>query len=94
MTRLMPSSIWLRGGFGRIQGLGILGITHERTMEFPALDLELWGNAHRDYHDMVPLRRPAAALRALARRDRPRPLRAARDLAQPAAPVLADQRRR
>ena len=51
-------SIWRRGGFDRIQGLGILGITHDRTMEFPALDLELWGNAHRDYQDMVPLADP------------------------------------
>src|SRR5687767_13883932 len=49
----MPGSIWARGGFDRIQGLGILGITHERTLAFPSLDLELWGNAHRDYQDMV-----------------------------------------
>jgi DNA repair exonuclease SbcCD nuclease subunit len=54
----MSESIWLRGGFDRIQGLAILGITHERTLPFPALDLELWGNAHRDYHDMAPLADP------------------------------------
>lgn len=55
-----PDSIFVRGGFDRIQGLGILGITHDRAVPFPALDLELWGNAHRDYHDMVPLRDPPA----------------------------------
>jgi DNA repair exonuclease SbcCD nuclease subunit len=53
-----PDSIWARGGFDTIQGLAILGMTHERAVPFPALDLELWGNAHRDYHDMVPLRDP------------------------------------
>lgn len=52
------ASIWVRGGFDRIQGLAILGMTHGRAVPFPALDLELWGNAHRDYHDMVPLRDP------------------------------------
>ena len=53
-----PDSIWLRGGFDRIQGLAILGITHDRTLPFTALDLELWGNPHRDYHDMAPLADP------------------------------------
>ena len=51
-------SIWVRGGFDRIQGLAILGLTHDRAVPFAALDLELWGNAHRDYQDMVPLRDP------------------------------------
>jgi DNA repair exonuclease SbcCD nuclease subunit len=51
-------SIWLRGRFEQIGNLAILGITNDRTVAFPALDLLLWGNAHRDYHDMVPLRDP------------------------------------
>jgi DNA repair exonuclease SbcCD nuclease subunit len=51
-------SIWLRGRFDQIGNLAILGITNDRTVAFPALDLLLWGNAHRDYHDMVPLRDP------------------------------------
>jgi DNA repair exonuclease SbcCD nuclease subunit len=51
-------SIWARGGFDRIQGLSLLGITHDRAVPFPALELEIWGNAHRDYHDMVPLADP------------------------------------
>ena len=53
-----PDSIFLRGGFDRIQGLGILGITHDRAVPFPAHDLEIWGNAHRDYHNMAPLADP------------------------------------
>ena len=53
-----PDSIWLRGRFDEIANLAILGITNERAVSFPAYDLEIWGNAHRDYMDMVPLRDP------------------------------------
>jgi len=55
-------SIWIRGRFGEIGNVAILGITNERMIAFPARDLELWGNAHRDYHDMVPLREPPPRL--------------------------------
>jgi DNA repair exonuclease SbcCD nuclease subunit len=55
-----PDSIWLRGRFDEIGNVAILGITNDRTVAFPALDLELWGNAHRNYMDMVPLRDPPA----------------------------------
>ena len=51
-------SIWMRGRFDEIGNLAILGITNERRVVFPSLDLELWGNAHRDYHDMAPLADP------------------------------------
>jgi len=51
-------SIFVRGGFDSIPNLAILGITHERAIAFEAHDLEIWGNAHRDYHDMAPLRDP------------------------------------
>jgi DNA repair exonuclease SbcCD nuclease subunit len=53
-----PDSVWLRGRFDEIGNVAILGITNQRTVAFPALDLEVWGNAHRDYHDMMPLRDP------------------------------------
>ena len=51
-------SIWLRGRFDEIGNLAILGITNDRTIVFPERELEIWGNAHRDYMDMVPLRDP------------------------------------
>ena len=73
--------------------LRIFGITDERVIAFPEFELELWGNAHHDYNDNVPLRDPVPRVEPLADRGRPRPLRAARNLAQPIAPVLADQRR-
>jgi DNA repair exonuclease SbcCD nuclease subunit len=51
-------SVFLRGRFADIADLAILGITHERAVLFAEHQLEIWGNAHRDYHDMVPLRDP------------------------------------
>src|SRR5438874_13312583 len=53
-----PDSIWMRGRFDEIGNVAILGITNERSITFLNLDLEIWGNAHRDYHDMPPLRDP------------------------------------
>jgi DNA repair exonuclease SbcCD nuclease subunit len=53
-----PDSIFVRGGFAAIANLAVLGITHRRRVAFPALGLEIWGNAHRDYQDMAPLADP------------------------------------
>jgi DNA repair exonuclease SbcCD nuclease subunit len=53
-----PDSIWMRGRFDEIGNVAILGITNQRSIAFLHLDLEIWGNAHRDYHDMPPLRDP------------------------------------
>jgi DNA repair exonuclease SbcCD nuclease subunit len=51
-------SVWVRGGYAEISGLRILGITDDGAVRFVEHQLEIWGNAHRDYHDMVPLRDP------------------------------------
>ena len=53
-----PDSIWVRGRFGEIGNVAIFGSTHDRALACPASDLEIWGNAHKDYMDMVPLRDP------------------------------------
>ncbi|HEV8033131.1 MAG TPA: metallophosphoesterase [Stellaceae bacterium] len=65
---VIADSVYARGGFASIPNLSILGMTHAQTVPFAAHDLELWGNAHRDYHDMVPLRDPPprAARRQIA----------------------------
>jgi DNA repair exonuclease SbcCD nuclease subunit len=55
---VMAGSVYARGGFAAIPNLSILGMTHDRAVSFPALELEIWGNAHRDYCDMMPLRDP------------------------------------
>ena len=36
----------------------VLGVTDEAVVSFPELALEIWGNAHRDYGDSVPLAQP------------------------------------
>ena len=52
----LPGSVFVRGGFAQIPNVHILGVTHEQAVSFPAHDLEVWGHAHRDYFDMLPLR--------------------------------------
>jgi len=51
-------SVWHRGGLHEPDNVHILGITHRHTVTFPEHDLEIWGRAHRDYEDMVPLAKP------------------------------------
>ncbi|HZT87218.1 MAG TPA: metallophosphoesterase [Stellaceae bacterium] len=51
-------SVFVRGAFRDIANLAILGMTHERIVAFPQRGLEIWGNAHRSYHDMAPLADP------------------------------------
>jgi len=51
-------SVYVRGRFAEIPGLRILGLTDDGIVRFAEHQLEIWGNAHRDYHDMVPLKDP------------------------------------
>jgi DNA repair exonuclease SbcCD nuclease subunit len=51
-------SVYVRGGYAAVPGLSILGLTDDGAVQFAVQQLEIWGNAHRDYHDMVPLRDP------------------------------------
>ncbi|HUK60438.1 MAG TPA: metallophosphoesterase [Stellaceae bacterium] len=54
----IPESAFHRGNLARVANLAILGVTHEESVHFPALDLEVWGRAHRDYGNMAPLESP------------------------------------
>lgn len=54
----MPDSVWRRGGIAEPPNVHVLGVTHDEAVLFPALDLEIWGHAHRDFGDMTPLRKP------------------------------------
>jgi DNA repair exonuclease SbcCD nuclease subunit len=56
----LPSSVFIRGNFGSIPNVTIIGVTHDEAVGFPLHDLEIWGHAHRDYENMVPLRGPRA----------------------------------
>jgi DNA repair exonuclease SbcCD nuclease subunit len=54
----LPDSVYLKGKYDRIPNLAILGVTHDTSVMFAEFDVEIWGYAHRDYFDMVPLRGP------------------------------------
>jgi DNA repair exonuclease SbcCD nuclease subunit len=56
----LPNSVFVRGGLAAIPNVTVLGVTHEEAVDFPLHDLEIWGHAHRDYENMVPLRGPRA----------------------------------
>ena len=51
-------SVWLRGGLNKLAHVHIIGVTHDLAVHFPRHDLEVWGHAHIDYGNMVPLREP------------------------------------
>jgi DNA repair exonuclease SbcCD nuclease subunit len=55
---LTPDSVWRRGGLDKLDHVAILGLTHDLAVHFPDHDLEMWGHAHIDYSNMVPLRDP------------------------------------
>lgn len=43
-------------GIAELPNVHVLGVTHDEAVLFPALALEIWGHAHRDYNDMDPLK--------------------------------------
>ena len=57
---LTPDSVYRRYGLGDLPQVYVLGLTHAQAVEFPEYELEIWGHAHVDYDNMVPLRSPRA----------------------------------
>jgi DNA repair exonuclease SbcCD nuclease subunit len=57
---LTPGNVYERGGFGALPNVHVLGETGDGlgSVVFAELDLEIWGRAHLDYVDMVPLDGP------------------------------------
>ena len=51
----LAGSVFVHGGLAELPNVSILGITHDKAVPFPELDL---GHAHRDYFSMMPLRGP------------------------------------
>lgn len=51
----VADSAYHRGDFDQLGNVAILGMTHRTAVTYRALDLEVWGRAHRDYDDMAPL---------------------------------------
>lgn len=55
---LVPEGVWRARLLTDGTGVQVLGVTCGRVAALPSLELEIWGNPHRDYDDMVPLRAP------------------------------------
>jgi DNA repair exonuclease SbcCD nuclease subunit len=56
----IEDSVYHRSGISDPENVFVLGVTHRHAVVFPALELEIWGHAHRHYDDMAPLRSPRA----------------------------------
>lgn len=50
----VPEAVYHHARLAALANLRVLGVTDQETVLFPALDLEIWGRAHRDYSDMIP----------------------------------------
>ena len=55
---LTPDSVYRRYGLGELPNVHVIGMTPEPAVAFPEHALEIWGHAHVDYDNMVPLRSP------------------------------------
>jgi DNA repair exonuclease SbcCD nuclease subunit len=51
----VDEAIYRRSALAAVTNLHVIGISHDEAIVFPALSLEVWGRAHRDYADMIPL---------------------------------------
>lgn len=51
----LDTAIYRQSPLAAVRNLHVLGITHDQTVVFPELSLEISGRAHRDYGDMIPL---------------------------------------
>lgn len=63
----VSDAIYRGGPLAAVKNLHVIGVTHAEAVMFAPLSLEIWGRAHRDYDDMIPLdvarRRPARRTR-------------------------------
>ena len=48
-------AIYRSEALATVKNLHVIGVTHDAAVVFPKLSLEVWGRAHRDYADMIPL---------------------------------------
>jgi DNA repair exonuclease SbcCD nuclease subunit len=55
---VVAGSVYHRSAIGRLLDVHVFGVTDDESVILGGLDLEVWGHAHRDYDDMVPLRKP------------------------------------
>ncbi|MFM2129518.1 MAG: hypothetical protein RL477_1064, partial [Pseudomonadota bacterium] len=55
---LIEDGVWRLASLTAPPNVFVLAAGRRRKVRLPALDLEVWGNAHADYDDMIPLRSP------------------------------------
>ncbi len=55
---VIEGGIYHHPAFAQLPNVAVLGATHDEAVIFEALDLEVWGRAHRHYGDMDPLATP------------------------------------
>jgi DNA repair exonuclease SbcCD nuclease subunit len=48
-------AVYRRDALKAVKNLHVIGVTHDESVVFDGLSLEIWGRAHRDYADMIPL---------------------------------------
>jgi DNA repair exonuclease SbcCD nuclease subunit len=51
----VSDAIYRGGALAGVDNLHVIGVTETEAVIFDALSLEIWGRAHLDYHDMIPL---------------------------------------
>jgi DNA repair exonuclease SbcCD nuclease subunit len=56
----VPGAVYHHTRLAGLPNLHVLGVTHDEAIVMAALELEIWGRAHRDYGDMIPFERPRA----------------------------------
>ena len=56
----IATAIYRDGPLAAVKNLHVIGVTHDDTVAFPDLALEVWGRPHRDYDDMIPFERVRA----------------------------------
>ncbi len=63
----VDEAIYRGGALAAVQNLFVIGVTHDESVVFDSLSLEIWGRPHRDYTDMIPFdmqhQRPARRTR-------------------------------
>ena len=57
---LTDDSVYRRGRLPDLDNVLVLGLADDGCRQVPGFDLSVWGRAHRDYRDMMPLRDPPA----------------------------------
>jgi DNA repair exonuclease SbcCD nuclease subunit len=50
----VAAAIYRDGPLAAVKNLHVIGVSHDETVAFPDLSLEVWGRPHRDYDDMIP----------------------------------------